>query len=525
LLWPPRSFFEVGPSLLISTSLVLISLACWPQSVLGLDGARLPKEAIFAATSCALACVNTRAKSSTLSPVDLWFIAFLALSIVSISQSANVSVSGRAIVISIASYLFFVGARGADSELAQLTLILGIATAGACAALAILMELRGLIPRLSMEHRGFGGTFLHRNHASHFMICTLPATYWLAMSRWPSTRWLGVVEGGLVAAAVVVTRTRAAWWAFSISLAILCVLGVRLATSDVARKECTKSNFPFSVWIAGLLVGALLGWTQLTRATWTEANPLRTTLSTMLEVESGSGFGRLVQYRNSSEMVFDHWFTGVGPGNWTFNYPRYASPSDPSLLTGLKPVDDLPLSDWLGIASERGIPALFAIIGLFCCLAFRTRGNTDQSAIALLALIAAVVVLGLLDAVILNAAPSAIIFVQFGVYAGRESALHERWLPLRSRGVAFALCGLLVLFMPGEISLIRSNAALRDVVSESTLRRAITLQADNYTAQVLLGSMLIRESRCDEARPHLLQAIRLQPFASLPRVLLDNCRA
>jgi O-antigen ligase len=450
-------------------------------------------------------------------------LAFLALSAVSVTQATNLALAQRALLITIASCAFFISAAGIPGEHDQQIVLAGVAGAGIVVALSVLLEAGGIISRLSLPNRGFGGTFLHRNHASHFIVCVLPATYWLASSRWRPARWWGLSAGLVIAAAIVVTRTRASWLAFGTTASLLgIVTGLRIGRRDAAL--CwDRLGIRTLIWMLALLVGVLSGAWLCKRIQWSSPRPLRQSLVGLFDARSGSGRGRILQDRNTASMIGDHWVLGVGPGNWAMKYPSYASRGDPSLLTGMKATDDQPRSDWLGIASERGVPALLALFCVFGQLLYDARNGSSSNDYALLGAAAGLAVLGSLDAVLLTAAPSAVMFAQLGVYAPSRSSAYGERPRLDRRSVAVVILALALWIAPSEWALIRSNDAIKHDVSEVALRRAVLLQPQNYQAQVLLAMRLAADRRCAEAVPHLRRAAQLQPFASLPRELANGC--
>ena len=57
-------------------------------------------------------------------------------------------------------------------------------------------------------------------------------------------------------------------------------------------------------------------------------------------------------------MAAAHPLLGVGTGNWSVRYPRYAPASDPSMTDVGLTANPWPSSDWVAVLSERGPAAL-----------------------------------------------------------------------------------------------------------------------------------------------------------------------
>src|SRR6185312_5557432 len=123
---------------------------------------------------------------------------------------------------------------------------------------------------------------------------------------------------------------------------------------------------------------------------------------------------------------------GVGPGNWSVEYPRYASHNDPSLSTTEEGMtsNPWPSSDWVAYAAERGAPAtvllvltFVAFLGLAVWHARVARGaESVLGAFALAATVIITLVVGAFDAVLLLAPPTLCVWLLLGVYAERASA-------------------------------------------------------------------------------------------------------
>jgi putative inorganic carbon (HCO3(-)) transporter len=502
-------------------SCVGVALAFLPNSVLGIDAARLPKEAIVTLASLVLLCGSISSPGRSLAAAHWWMAAFIFTSTLSMLGATNYAVATRAMVISLASFAFLIGGSRVTNERFQTFVVLGVALAGGLAAVSVLLEAVGQIPHVSLAHHGPGGTFLHRNHAAHFMVCTLPAAYCLSANHGAKRKAFGIAVTACLATAILVTRCRSAWIGTISLVIVIWAASMFLSTkADLVNRRRHRQFSPF-LWTCALGAGFVLSQPITRRVGWAEPNPMRHTLSSLVDRQSGSGSGRLLQYQNTMKMIASHWFLGVGPGNWAVNYPHYAPPNDPSLLNGVKATEDQPLSDWLGFASERGIVAFIALMALMISLLRSPRSN-NVSDHALLGLITAVIILGSFDAVQLAAAPSAVCFTQFGVYA-KSRVRASRKSTILSSSLTVAMASLLIVLLPTELALLRSNLAITSRITSNTLQRAVSLQPVNYTAQMLLAISLADSGHCQQAIPHIDRAIALYPFAPAPLQLARAC--
>jgi len=255
----------------------------------------------------------------------------------------------------------------------------------------------------------------------------------------------------------------------------------------------------------------------------------------MVNYQQGSGRGRLVQYTNSLRMALADPILGVGPGNWSVVYPRYASRGDPSIssLDEGMTSNPWPSSDWAAFASERGIPAtvlliliFLALLGLAAWHARVSRGTEPVlGAFALAATVIITLVVGAFDAVLLLAPPTICVWLLFGVYAEPASASAPRqaivggvrqWAPV-------------IMFVLGLLAAGRNAlqvAAMATVTASSrtpALERASLFDPGSYRIHMHLAEAYLNAGRCERARLQARDARDLYPMAVTPRQLLSQC--
>jgi hypothetical protein len=170
--------------------------------------------------------------------------------------------------------------------------------------------------------------------------------------------------------------------------------------------------------------GAVAALTMPNTLRWRSENPYLDSVYDIANYEEGSGRGRLIQYGQTLRMAAAHPVLGVGPGNWPVRYPGFAARRDPSMNPSVGGVtfNPWPSSDWVAFVSERGFVAagllVLAIVGIAAVNAKRVlRAHTPGEALeaaALLATLAATVIAGVFDAVLLLALPAQLAWTAIG---------------------------------------------------------------------------------------------------------------
>jgi O-antigen ligase len=416
--------------------------------------------------------------------------------------------------------------------------VLGIGTA--------LLQAYGLRLELFAPNRAPGGTLGNRNSVAHLAALGLPLVLLCAL--W-ARRWWGFLLGAagfmLVVAALVLTRSRAAWLGTG---AVLAVLALAFLLSPVLR-----ASRPVLLRLAGLLLvagaGAVAAVTLPNSLQWRSASPYLDSLRGVAQYQEGSGAGRLVQYRQSMEMVRAAPLLGVGPANWPVQYPDHAARRDPS-MSGRYPgmtSNPWPSSDGVAFLSERGVPATL-LLGAALALLFIAAGRRLRrpipgdslthdrdaatldtlAAVATCGVVAGVLVTGLFDAVLLLPHAAFISWAALGALqpaaaAGSAALPGTGCTEATGRGGMRRLqrAAAAALLVIATAALVRSTGQLAamqifDARSDAgALRLAATLDPGNYRLRLRLAQPaagLPRAERCRHARaaheqfPHAQQA-------------------
>jgi hypothetical protein len=340
---------------------------------------------------------------------------------------------------------------------------------------------------------------------------------------------LGAAGVALATAALVLSRSRAAWLgaaACGIFLAVEGLWAGRLWTDQRLRKRVLV--------LAGIgLGGLLLALALPNRLNWRSDSPYLDSLTGVANYKEGSGRGRLIQYGNTLAMAGDHLVLGVGPGNWPLYYPKYMSPGDPSFdADDVIPTNPWPSSDWMAMLAERGLPAslfLLAVGGSIALGAWaRVRSGTRRAPalgdLTIVATLIAIVVVGAFDAVLLLPTPTFFAWTVLGALTSSARPIREVALsPLGRRRLTLAVS------LVGGVLLLHSLAQVAAMsLSERGGREALELAAKvdpgSYRIHMRLAQEWRAAGRCDRARPHAERARALFPNHPAPQAALRACR-
>jgi hypothetical protein len=508
---------------------VAIVLAAVTWREFELDRFFVPKELVLHVTALLAAGALLRgARELRFTRVDALLGGFLLLSALSALLATNGWVAMRAFAISVSGVAIFWSARAVAGAGLARPLLSALALAVVAGTATSLLQTYGVRSDFFSINRAPGGTFGNRNFIAHLAAFGLPVVLFAGLA---ARRWYGYLLGSagamLVVGSLVLTRSRAGWLAFG---AVLLVLAVALTVSRALRSDgLTWARLVGMVALAGAgAVGAVLLPNALQ---WRSDNPYLDSIRGVANYQEGSGAGRLVQYRQSMVMARGAPVLGIGPGNWPVHYPEHAAPRDPS-LSGSTPgttSNPWPSSDWVAFVSERGALAtllfVLALAGLAVGAFRRVLATADQedalAGVATVAVVAALIVAGLFDAVLLLAWPTFFAWTALGALS--RAGTTGLPLPPAMRTAAFALVVAAV-----AAGALRSSAQLTGMGiyaqrSDTTwLTRAARIDPGNYRIRIRLarpGTGLPRAARCEHA--HAAHA--LFPNAREARTLSRGC--
>jgi O-antigen ligase len=514
----------------LRAGLLLCTLVFIPSLPPLADNFMFPRELSLHAAAVTVALLCTwRTRGGWIAKEDLLGAAFLALGAISfVAAATNPWLAARALGLTSSGLAVFWCARALSRDGWGPALTRAAAVGATLLATTALLEAYcGL--DLSMPNRAPGGVLGHRNSAAHLLVLTLPVLVMHAMqARRRRSVALLLAAVGMAAAVLVLSRSRGAW---------LAAMAVAVFAAVVLYTVCGPSR-PLSVRRAGgvvlaLVVGGSAAVLLPNRLDWRAGSSHTETLSRLADYSSGSGRGRVVQYARTLEMIRDHPLLGVGPGNWTIEYPRYASGADPSYQPrALVPTSRLPQGDWIGLAAERGLPALALLVLVGAVLAarsaqtLRTGGTSGEKgrALASLCVLAALVVLGAFDPILLQPLHTFYAALVLGALVpGRGTWKVSAARPALRTALSVAL--LLVFAAPVTVCVRQLWAAtlLAGTTDVGTLARAARVHPGEYRLHALLAGHWVAERRCDLALPHIRAARALFPTAMAVRALNTRC--
>lgn len=479
----------------IQLGAIAVVLAASPRTLFDLDRFLVPKELALHATAVIAGVFSWRAMRRT--RLDWLLLGFLALSATSALLATNKWLGLRALAISASGIVLFWAARAVRDAGYERQLLNGLALAVVIAAATSLLQAYGLRTVLFAINRAPGGTLGNRNFVAHLAAIGLPLCFLAALRA--KRFFIAAIGVAIVTAALVLTRSRAGWLAAAVAMAIFFVLAMR----EHWRRLVAILAIAAAGAAAALIIPNALRWRS--------DNPYLESVTGVVDYERGSGRGRLVQYAYSLLMAARNPLLGVGPGNWPVVYPRHAARSDPSLnhsepKTTYNP---WPSSDWVAFVAERGFAAA-AVLALFFV------GLLKRDA-ALLATLAAVIVTGLFDAVLLLPAPALIAWTALGALCS------DRLQPVDPGAGGLKPAATLVILI-ALLGLVRSAAQLTAMEIYATtgdrasLERAARIDPGSYRLHLRLARGGRR--RCE----HALAAHALFPNAQAALAASQGCK-
>jgi Lipid A core - O-antigen ligase and related enzymes len=510
---------------------IAVVLAASPYKLFDLDRYFVPKELVLhlCAAIAALLCIRNRNRF-TVTVVDVILAAFLASSAVSALFAINLWAAERALAISFSgAALFWVASALRRAGLVR-PLLIALAVGVVLGAATSLAQAYGVQSEYFSLNRAPGGTFGNRNFVAHLAAIGTPVVMLVALTAPPGFGSLfGGISMAVVAAALVLSRSRAAWLAVLVLAVPVIILGMRTWSRWCEPRTLRRVIVLGVFTVAGAVAAVLLP----NRLEWKSESPYLDSAAGLVNYKAGSGKGRVVQYTNSLHLMEAHPVFGVGPGNWSVAYPKYASRGDPSMSQdeGITS-NPWPSSDWVAYLSERGVIGFVLLVMVMIGLLWRTlkdlavRTGRDAervlTAIALVGTFVAVAVVGAFDAVLLIAVPTFFLWTLAGALASPGAGGIEVEHGVRR----FAPILVLVL---GAVAVGRSALQLAAIATFSTtnkptvLERASLLDPGSYRIHVKLAQGYRGRGDCSRAVAHARVARRLFPNAAEPRRELAAC--
>jgi hypothetical protein len=240
------------------------ALACvltvLPYRSFDLDRFFAPKElALHAAALVAGIAALASTRRLSFSRADLALVAWLSLSAISAVFATNHWLAYRALTVSVSGAVIFWSARAAASEGFARGLARVLALVVVIGAITALAQAYGVKMEFAALNRAPGGTFGNRNFMAHLTAAGVPLILWcIASARGKSGAlfWTASLAAGT--AALVLSRTRAAWLALAVSAVLAGVVAMRgpaLFENTAVRRRMT---FALAAVAAGVVLALAL---------------------------------------------------------------------------------------------------------------------------------------------------------------------------------------------------------------------------------------------------------------------------
>lgn len=512
---------------LLQAAAVLIVLAALSGSLYQLDRYETPKELVLHLAAVGAAAFVLRAGGTLrLGVADLLLGGWLLLSAASALVAVNGWLAIRSLGISASALALFWSARGIARAGLGRPLLVMLAFGAMLGAATGLLQAYGVDLPLEAARRAPGGMLGNRNFMAHLTALALPIVVYLTISsRW---RWAAIPGGiGVVigSAALLLSRSRAAWLAVLLAVLFLLVEGIWIGRLWQQRRVTQRIA---ALAVAGVLaLGAAIALPN--SLDWRSDRPYLESLAGIANYREGSGRGRLIQWRNSLDMVPDHGWLGVGPGNWAVHYPKYTTPDDPAFAwNDPVPTNPWPSSDWIAMVAERGVPATLLLLAALASMALvgwrRARRAEEEEQLAGLAMVAVMIaaaVAGTFDAVLLLAAPTLLFWTTLGLLQPEPRAVVTLERPRFRRALQW------ILLLGGSLFIGRSAleaAAIMVAGDGNNARRvhaALAIDESQYRLRIYVARQ--RGAPCSEIQLQTSVARRLYPWHRAPRALARRC--
>src|SRR3954466_3185961 len=277
---------------------ILAVIVALPYKLFELDRYFVPKELVLHIVALIIAVLLlARRRSLTFDIADGLLALFLLWSAASALFATNYWLAQRALGVSISSAIVFWGARSlGDRGGLYRPILIAAATAAVLAALLSLAQAYGLETEYFSTNRAPGGTFGNRNFVAHMAVIGLPSLVWSTVTaKGRSGALLGSLGAAVVGAALVLSRSRAAWLAVAASLVVLLI--PMIASRKYWRDEAHIGG-RFARFTLAAVIGGMVAIVLPNSLNWNSDSPYLDSARGMIDYKQGSGKGRVAQYRN-----------------------------------------------------------------------------------------------------------------------------------------------------------------------------------------------------------------------------------
>ncbi|HEX2187862.1 MAG TPA: hypothetical protein VHG51_03140, partial [Longimicrobiaceae bacterium] len=248
-----------------------VVLAATDQRVFELDRFFVPKELVLHVTAFLAGLLTLgSARRERATRVDAMLLGFLALGAASAALAANPWAAMRALGVGVSGVAVFWAARAVARAGLARPLLAALALAAVVGAATALLQAYGVRLDWFSLNRAPGGTLGNRNSVAHLAAFGLPVVLLAALRAYrPAGFLLGSAGLALCAAALILTRSRAAWLAVA-AVAAVVLLGLPLVP-PLRRHRRTLGRLLALLLVAGGGVAAALLLPNALR--WRSDNP------------------------------------------------------------------------------------------------------------------------------------------------------------------------------------------------------------------------------------------------------------
>jgi hypothetical protein len=526
----PLNRLERGIAVTLAVGVVAVMLAAFSFKVFELDRYFVPKELVLnvAAAIVGLLLIYGR-HPLKVDALDALLVVFLLWTMASAVFAGNHWLAQRALAVSFSSAIIFWGARRAATGTIQRVLLGVTAFATVVAAGTSLAQAYGLESEWFTLARAPGGTLGNRNFIAHVVAIGLPITLWCTVvAKRPIAALAGSLAISVLSATLVLSRSRAAW------LAVAAFIAITTIPFFISRKywKNTHVGGRFARALLAAFLGGTIAVVIPNTLEWKSDSPYLDSARKVVDYSSGSGRGRIAQYRNSLDIVKADPVFGAGPGNWPVRYPKFAPGGDKSLADNGMTANPWPSSDWVAFVSERGAVATIALLGVFTLLFFssfrkwRDIGSYDAVLLrlALAGTVVTTMVVSAFDAVLLLPAPAFLAWLILGAANAERGAARDVVISAgRARMLAIAVAIVLL------IGVARSAASAAAMASVGTGARtagwvtAARLDPGSFRINQRIADIYANRGQCRKARPYVRNALDLFPNSPPARRTARRC--
>ncbi|HEX7595134.1 MAG TPA: O-antigen ligase family protein [Gemmatimonadaceae bacterium] len=516
--------------LAIQVGVIAAVVVALPYKVFELDRYFVPKELVLHVAALVIALVLVvRRRTLSFDIVDGLIAFFLLWSVASAFFATNHWVAQRSVAISLSSAIVFWGARSVAGRDSYRPILIAAATAAVVAAALSLAQAYGLETEYFSANRAPGGTFGNRNFVAHIAVIGLPSLVWCTVTaRRPFGALLGSLGGAILGAALVLSRSRAAWLAVAACVVLLFI--PMIASMKYWRESQIGGRFARLTLAAA--IGGMAAIALPNTLNWNSDSPYLDSARGMVDYKSGSGRGRVAQYQNSLRMAISNPVFGVGPGNWPVEYVRFAPSNDRSLADDGMTANPWPSSDWVAFVSERGFIPAVALLSAFILLFFSAlrRWSELENPDAVLAqcvlagTVVTTMVVSAFDVVLVLAAPSFLVWSILGAASGIRRNSREVKMSTRALGISAII--LMLLSLASVARSVTQTVAMTAVGRGAYTAGWVTgamWDPGNFRINLRVAELYSRRGHCSVARGYARRAVSLFPHSPTAKRIQRSC--